>query len=284
MRVLVPVTAVLAYAVSLTALIIWPPLTLLIFLVTRPFDRNRVVTGRFYRLLPAVWSRSFPFWRIHIEGQWPARGAYVIVPNHQSFLDIFVLCNIHQEWKWVAKRELFKIPMFGWGFSLTGSISLDRGDLASAKSVMEKSRRYIEDGISVLIFPEGTRSEDGKLLPFKPGAFKLAIETGAPVLPIAISGSAEGMPKGGPWVRPAQITVRILEPVSTTGLTGRDVRRLREIVRNRIARALGQDGPATESSNGAPSSSRAESTERAAPIAVPPQAELAATDQTQRSS
>jgi 1-acyl-sn-glycerol-3-phosphate acyltransferase len=272
-RLLVPVTAALAYAVSFIALIIWPPLTLLLFLVTWPFDHNRVATGRFYRLLPAVWSRSFPFWRIRIEGHWPARGAYVIVANHQSFLDIFVLCNIPQEWKWVSKSELFKIPMFGWGFSLTGAISLDRGDLASAKRVMEKSRRYIEDGIGVLIFPEGTRSEDGKLLPFKPGAFKLAVETGAPVLPIAISGSAQGMPKGGPWIRPAQITVRILEPLSTTGLTGRDVRKLRETVRNRIARALGQDEPAN----------RAGSTERAVPIAIPT-AELAATDHAQASA
>jgi 1-acyl-sn-glycerol-3-phosphate acyltransferase len=165
----------------------------------------------------------------------------VVVANHQSFLDIFALCSIHHEWKWVAKKELFKIPMFGWGFTLTGSISLDRGDTASATAVMAKSRRYLEDGMSVMIFPEGTRSEDGKLLPFKPGAFKLAVETGAPVLPIAVSGSARGMPKGTPWVRPAKITVRVLEPVPTSGLKGRDVRRLRDDVRERIARALEGD-------------------------------------------
>jgi hypothetical protein len=88
------------------------------------------------------------------------------------------------------------------------------------------------------------------------------------------------MPKGGTSVRPTQITVRILEPVSTTGLTGRDVRKLRETVRSRIARALGQDEPATERSNGAPSSARAGSTEPAVPIVVPP-AEGAATDRTE---
>ncbi|HTP28383.1 MAG TPA: lysophospholipid acyltransferase family protein [Anaeromyxobacteraceae bacterium] len=264
MRILVPVTATLAYAVSFIALLIWPPLTLLIFLVTWPFDHNHVVTGRFYRILPAIWSRSFPFWRIRIEGKWPPRRrAYVIAPNHQSFLDIFVLCNIHHEWKWVAKKQLFKIPLFGWGLSLTGAISLDRGDLASAVKVMEKSRHYIEQGISVLIFPEGTRSEDGKLLPFKPGAFKLAIETGAPVLPIAITGTAHGMPKGGPWVRPTQITVRILEPVSVTGLTGRDVRRLRESVRSRIAHALGQEHSAAELPKRTPSLTRMGSTKDA---------------------
>ncbi len=243
-RILVPVVATLAYAVSLVALVIWPPLTLLVLLVTWPFDRNRLVAGRFYRYLAVVWSRSFPFWRIRIEGRWPpGRSAYVVVANHQSFLDIFVLCNIPHEMKWVAKQELFKIPLFGWGLSLAGDISLDRGDAASALEVMSKARRYLENGVSVMIFPEGTRSEDGALLPFKPGAFKLAVETGVPLLPIAVTGTAHGMPKGGPWVRPTRITVRILEPLPTEGLSGRNVRKLRDDVHDRIARAMEGNEP-----------------------------------------
>jgi 1-acyl-sn-glycerol-3-phosphate acyltransferase len=233
--------------VSLIALVIWPPVTLLILLVTWPFDRNRLIAGRFYRYVAVIWSRSFPFWRIRIDGRWPpGRGAYVVVANHQSFLDIFVLCNIPHEMKWVAKKELFKIPMFGWGLRLAGDICLDRGDSASALKVMEQARRYLKNGMSVMIFPEGTRSEDGTLLPFKPGAFKLAVETGVPVLPIAVSGSANGMPKGGPWVRPTKVSVKILEPIPTAGLRGRDVRKLRDDVRDRIARALGEDVPAAK--------------------------------------
>ena len=232
---------------SLIALVIWPPVTLLIFLVTWPFDRNRLIAGRFYRYLAVIWSRSFPFWRIRIDGRWPpGRGAYVVVANHQSFLDIFVLCNIPHEMKWVAKKELFKIPMFGWGLRLAGDICLDRGDTASALKVMDQARRYLKNGMSVMIFPEGTRSEDGTLLSFKPGAFKLAVETGVPVLPIAVSGSANGMPKGGPWVRPTKVSVKILEPIPTAGLRGRDVRKLRDDVRDRIARALGEDVPAAK--------------------------------------
>jgi 1-acyl-sn-glycerol-3-phosphate acyltransferase len=233
--------------VSLIALVIWPPVTLLIFLVTWPFDRNRLIAGRFYRYLAVIWSRSFPFWRIRIDGRWPpGRGAYVVVANHQSFLDIFVLCNIPHEMKWVAKKELFKIPMFGWGLRLAGDICLDRGDTASALKVMDQARRYLKNGMSVMIFPEGTRSEDGTLLSFKPGAFKLAVETGVPVLPIAVSGSANGMPKGGPWVRPTKVSVKILEPIPTAGLRGRDVRKLRDDVRDRIARALDDDVPAAK--------------------------------------
>jgi len=244
----VPAVATLSYAVCLVALLVWPPLTLVLFLVTWPFDRNHVVPSRFYRLLPALWSRSFPFWRIRLEGSWPrGEGPYVVVANHQSFLDIFVLCNILHEWKWVAKKSLFRIPLFGWGLSLTGSISLDRGDTASATAVMEKCRHYLGEGISVMMFPEGTRSTDGRLLPFKPGAFKLAVEAGVPVLPIAVFGTAGGMPKGGIWVRPATIAVRILEPVPTAGLKGTvyEARLLRDEVHHRIERVLDEKARAT---------------------------------------
>lgn len=239
MRLVVPLVAVLSYAVSLVAIAVWPPMVALVLLFTWPFDRNRAVAGRLLRLCGAFVSRSFPFWRIRIDGRWPeGRGAYVVVANHQSFLDIFLISNIPHEMKWVAKKELFRIPWVGWAFSLVGDLSIDRGDAASAVKLMGKARRYLERGMSVMIFPEGTRSKDGKLLPFKAGAFKLAVDAGVPVLPIAVSGSAQGMPKGSPWVRPARLTVRILEPVPTAGLGDRDLRKLRDGVRDRIAQAL----------------------------------------------
>ena len=239
MRLVIPLVAVFAYVLSLTAVALAPAVVALVLLVTWPFDRNRAVAGRVLRIIAAFVSRSFPFWRIRIEGQWPkGRGAYVVVANHQSFLDIFLLCNIPREMKWVAKKELFHIPWVGWAFSMVGDLSIDRGDAASALAVMAKARRYLERGMSVMIFPEGTRSKDGKLLPFKAGAFKLAVDAGVPVLPIAVSGTAQGMPKGSPWVRPARLDIRILEPVPTTGLGDRDLRKLRDGVRDSIARAL----------------------------------------------
>jgi 1-acyl-sn-glycerol-3-phosphate acyltransferase len=244
-HILIPVVAALSYLATLLAIAVWPPVVALVFLVTRPFDRNRAVAGRLLRLCGAFISRSFPFWRIRIEGRWPpGRGAYVVVANHQSFLDIFLISNIPHEMKWVAKKDLFKIPWVGWAFSLVGDIPIDRGDPASAVKVMAKANRYLEHGMSVMMFPEGTRGRDGKLLPFKTGAFKLAIDAGVPVLPIAVSGTAQGMPKGSPWVRPSRLTVRILEPVPTAGLSDRDLRKLRDGVRDAIARALeGQDEP-----------------------------------------
>lgn len=252
MRLLVPVLALIAYALSLLAIAVWPPLVAITLLLTFPFDRNRAVAGRLLRLCGAFVSRSFPLWRIRMEGRWPPGGqAYVVVANHQSFLDIFLLSNLPHEMKWVAKRSLFKIPWIGWAFTLVGDIPVERGDPQSAVAVMAKAKGYLTHGMSVMMFPEGTRSRDGKMLPFKAGAFKLAVDAGVPVLPIAVSGSSQGMPKGTPWVRPAQLVVRILEPVSTAGVAaaeGREqVRRLAELrddVRARIALALAEVAPA----------------------------------------
>jgi 1-acyl-sn-glycerol-3-phosphate acyltransferase len=245
-RLLVPLVAIIAYTLSLAAMAVFPPLVALTLLFTFPFDRNRAIAGRLLRLCGAFVSRSFPFWRIRIEGRWPeGKQAYVVVANHQSFLDIFLLSNLPHEMKWVAKRSLFKVPWIGWAFSLVGDIPIERGDAASAGQVMVKAKDYLTHGMHVMLFPEGTRSRDGKLLPFKAGAFKLAVDAGVPVLPIAVSGSAQGMPKGTPWVRPSRLVVRILEPVSTAevaAVEGREqVRKLAELrddVRARIERAL----------------------------------------------
>jgi 1-acyl-sn-glycerol-3-phosphate acyltransferase len=241
-RLLVPAAAAFAYLLTAAALVVWPPLVALTLAVTWPFDRNRAAAGRLLRLCGAFVSRTFPFWRIRIEGRWPAgRQAYVVVANHQSFLDIFLLSNLPREMKWVAKRSLFKIPWVGWCFTMSGDIPVDRGDPASAAAVMARARRYLSRGMSVMMFPEGTRSRDGKLLPFKVGAFKLAVDAGVPVLPIAITGTAQGMPKGSPWVRPSELRVRILDPVPVGGGPGAEaVERLRSEVRRRIASALGE--------------------------------------------
>jgi 1-acyl-sn-glycerol-3-phosphate acyltransferase len=230
-----PVAAV-AYLLTFTAILLWLPALALVWLVTVPFDRNRRVAGRFLRWLAVFATWSFPPWRIRIDGQWPeGRRAYVAVSNHQSMLDIFMLSRIPKEMKWVAKAELFRIPWVGWMFRLSGDIAVWRGNSGSGRDALAKARDYLDHGMSVMFFPEGTRSRDGRMLQFKSGAFKLAIEAGVPVLPIAIHGAAEGMPKGSPWVRSARVRARILAPVETAGMTEADVERLTEAVRARIA-------------------------------------------------
>jgi 1-acyl-sn-glycerol-3-phosphate acyltransferase len=139
--------------------------------------------------------------------------------------------------KWIAKEEIFKLPFFGLYFKLSGDIPVNRGDRESGGAALSKARWYLDRGMPVMIFPEGTRSRDGRMGPFKPGAFRLAIEAQVPVLPVAVTGSADGMPKGSPWIRPTLVLIRVLEPVETKGMTGADVVRLMETVRERIAAA-----------------------------------------------
>jgi len=234
---LIPPLAAFAYVVVIAACILWLPLLAILVAVTWPFDRNRRIAGRFLRVVGALPTYVYLPWHVRKQGRPPDRGAYVAVSNHQSFLDIFVLSRMPREMKWIAKQELFRIPWFGWMFSLSGDISVNRGDRESGGEALSRARRYLDRGMPVMIFPEGTRSRDGKMLPFKPGAFRLAIEAQVPVLPIALCGSADGMPKGSPWIRPTLLLVRVLDPVPTAGMTGADVVRLSALVRERIGSA-----------------------------------------------
>ncbi len=233
----VPVAAA-GYVLVLLLLLVALPVQALLLALTAPFDRNRVVAGRFLRIVGVLIAKAFPPWRLTVEGRWPGRGPYVVVANHQSMLDILLISHIPKEMKWVAKEELFKIPWIGWMLRMTGDIAVRRGDPESGGEALAKAKAYLARGMSVVLFPEGTRSTKGTMLPFTSGAFRLAIEAGVPVLPIAVSGTARGMPKGGPWVRPCRATARLLEPVVIDGVRPEDAPKLRDAVRDRIAATL----------------------------------------------
>jgi 1-acyl-sn-glycerol-3-phosphate acyltransferase len=236
-RYYVPIAAI-GYVLVLLLLAVALPIQVLLFLVCFPFDANRAVAGRFSRMVAVAVTRTFPPWRLKLEGVLPGKGPYVVVANHQSMLDILLLSRVPREMKWVAKEELFKVPWLGWMFKVSGDIPVKRGDPESGGEALGKAKAYLARGMNVMLFPEGTRSTKGKMLPFKSGAFRLAVEAGVPVLPIAVSGTAHGMPKGGIWVRPCRGTARILEPVPTAGLGLDDVNRLRDQVKARIEATL----------------------------------------------
>ncbi|HSN93188.1 MAG TPA: lysophospholipid acyltransferase family protein [Anaeromyxobacteraceae bacterium] len=239
------IVAAVGYPLALLILLAALPLQALLFAVTRPFDPGRVVPGRFLRFVGVALSLAFPPWRLRVEGRWPAGGPFVVVANHQSILDILLLSRLPREMKWVAKASLFAVPWAGWMLRLSGDIPVRRGDPESGGEALARARAYLDRGVSVMLFPEGTRSTTGDLLPFKTGAFRLALEAGVPVLPVAVSGTGAGMPKGGPWVRPCRAVARILEPIAAGGRAPGEAPRLRDEARARIAAGLAEIRPRT---------------------------------------
>jgi 1-acyl-sn-glycerol-3-phosphate acyltransferase len=237
--------AIIGYPLAMALIAVGLPVQAALLALTAPFDRNRVVAGRFLRILGVLIATTFPPWRLRVEGRWPGKGPYVVVANHQSILDILLLSRLPREMKWVAKESLFKVPWVGWMLRMSGDIPIRRGDPESGGEALARAREYLARGMNVMLFPEGTRSATGKLLPFKSGAFRLALEAQVPVLPIVVHGTAEGMPKGGPWVRPCRAVARILDPVEVAGRGVEATMQLRDDVRGRIQAAL-PAGPARD--------------------------------------
>ena len=209
-----------------------------VMLVIRAFDRTpaRVRTGRAFRVMGGWIVRVNPLWHAEVGGVDPAtlRHPYVVVSNHQSLGDIPVVSLLPWEMKWVGKKELFEIPVLGWEMQLADDIPVDRKDPQSRATVLIRALRRIETGCSVMFFAEGTRSKDGRLKKFHDGAFRLAIDAGVPVLPIALDGTLHAIPKHGWRFGRADIRLDVLPPIPTDGLTEADVPELRDRVRTAI--------------------------------------------------
>lgn len=208
----------------------------LVWLVTAPFDPGRYAAGRAFRHLAVAGTWLNPYWHFHTAGVRvdDPRRPYVAVSNHESYADIFLLSHLPWEMKWLAKDTIFRIPVMGWMMRMAGDIPITRGSRASAKQALQGCRDRLAKQVSVMIFPEGTRSRTDELLPFKDGAFQLAIESGAPILPIALAGTRHAMAKGTFRFRRATATCRVLEPIVTTGMSLADLPALRERTRQII--------------------------------------------------
>ena len=157
---------------------------------------------------------------------------YVLMSNHQSVFDIFALFrSCDRPFRMVAKRILFWIPILGWSMWMCGFIPIDRSNRDSAIRSLDRAARKIRSGVSVLVFPEGTRSRDGTLQPFKKGGFMMALEAGVPVVPVVVLGTDAIMEKGSLRVGRADVTVRIGTPIETSGRGARGRDRLMDEVR-----------------------------------------------------
>jgi 1-acyl-sn-glycerol-3-phosphate acyltransferase len=212
----------------------WLPIVACVRATDRDPLRRR--TGRWFRRLGVVLARLHgSSVRLRSASALEGCGPYVVVSNHQSLADIPVLCHLPWEMKWLAKRELFRVPVVGWMMRMARDIPVDRrrGTRAAA---LRKAQRTLEQGCSVMVFPEGTRSRDGGVGTFNDGAFHLAIRAGVPVLPVAVLGARDCLPRAS-WRmgRPRAIEVRVFPPIPTEGLDGAAVPALRNRTRGLIA-------------------------------------------------
>ena len=223
-----------------SVILAWLPL----LAVIRLFDRDpvRYRTGFWFRRLGRTLTRVNSGWKVEIEAREgiDPRHPYVVVGNHFSLADIPVVSCLPWEMKWVAKEELFRIPVIGWMMRLAGDIPVRRTDRRSGAAALIRAREYLNMKCSVMFFPEGTRSRDGTVGPFSDGPFLLAIRTGVPVLPLALEGTRDALPKESWRFGPSQrIRLRVLEPIPTDSLSPSDAATLGARVRDQIVAHLG---------------------------------------------
>ena len=182
-------------------------------------------TGNPVHIIARIWSKSILFVsgiKVDIKGLAnidPAK-SYIYMANHRSNFDIPVLLGcLPIQFRWLAKAELFKIPIFGRAMSGAGYVKIDRSNRKSAFKSIDEVAAKMKNGVSVMIFPEGTRSQDGNLKPFKKGGFVMAVDTGTPIVPIILRGTRSIMTKGSWRINPDKVNLSIEKPIDTSGYT-----------------------------------------------------------------
>jgi 1-acyl-sn-glycerol-3-phosphate acyltransferase len=233
--------SLLTWFTTITLILLW----LVLLAISRLFDYDPVLyrTGYLFRKIGNAITWVNPSWRLHISGERISnpRLPYVVVCNHQSMADIPLISNLPWEMKWLAKKELFDLPVFGWMLRLAGDIRVDRKNPRSGAMALIKAQHILEQKCSVMIFPEGTRTLDGRVQQFTDGAFHLAIKAKVPLLPLVIEGSHDCIPKNS-WKfgEPSDILLKVLPPIDTTSLKLQDVARLRDQVRTLIMKQIAE--------------------------------------------
>jgi 1-acyl-sn-glycerol-3-phosphate acyltransferase len=208
--------SVLLWTFFLVTSVVMFSLAFLVWLITRWFDRRLVILHLFSSFWGSLYIWFNPLWRVRIRGRRniPWRRPCVIVSNHQSMLDILVLYHLFAPYKWVSKKENFRIPIIGWLMRLNAYLEIRRGERNSYGQLMEKVRYFLGIGSSILIFPEGTRFPGGHLGPFREGAFRMAIENKVDIVPVVLDGTARALPKKGAILKGfTRIVVKVLEPI-----------------------------------------------------------------------
>lgn len=236
---------------SIQSILIWIvgiALTVLLFFVMASlsivlyfFDKDRkIVHAQCFWWTNAVTALN-PYWKVKVSGleNIDRHKKYVVVSNHQSLADIVLMYKTRMQFKWVAKDSLFKIPILGWNMRLARHIRLERGDFSSIKRVYREAGQWLRNGVSVVFFPEGTRSGNQEMGLFQNGAFKLAIKEGVPVLPVKIEGTKDAIPKGS-WRFTTKIScfIKVFPPIDTSSFLPQDFARLRDFTWEKLSNGV----------------------------------------------
>ncbi len=198
------------------------------------------------QIIPKIWGKVMIIAcgvKVRVEGleQLDRHKPYILAANHQSQFDIFAMAGYFDfNFRWLAKKELFEIPLFGQALKQSGAISVDRSRGREAVKSLNKAAQRIADGTSVMIFPEGTRNAGGDdLLPFKTGAMVLGIKSGVPIVPIAICGTDRILPAKKLMARSGEVVIRVGQPVDTSQYTMKQKQQLAEDIRSKVKKLLG---------------------------------------------
>ncbi|MFK7898084.1 MAG: lysophospholipid acyltransferase family protein [Myxococcota bacterium] len=222
------------------------PVACLLWLVTFAFDRRRAAMHRFTSFWASLYTWLNPAWPVRVLGRERlyTQGPAVLVANHLSLLDILVLFRLRTHFKWVSKAENFRVPVIGWNMHLCDYIPLRRGDAQSIRAMMRHCDRVLQAGSSIMMFPEGTRSGNGRLRSFKPGAFQIAERNALPIQPIVLRGTAEALPKRGFKLQGRHaISIEILDPIPVEDVRACSAEEMMARVRQVIHEALEKETP-----------------------------------------
>ncbi len=212
--------------------IFWDTIAIIISFFTR--------TGNPVHIIARIWARGILYVsriRVKVNGlnQIDPTQSYVYMSNHQSNFDIPVLlAHLPVQFRWLAKAELFKIPLFGRAMQGAGYVKIDRFNQESAFQSIKEAAAKMKDGVSVMIFPEGTRSRDGRIRPFKKGGFIMAVDAGVPIVPIVLQGTWSIMEKSSLQINTGDVVINLEKPIATTNYSRQNKDELIEAVRRVI--------------------------------------------------
>lgn len=207
----------------------------MVFLLTFPFDKYRKVPNFTLSIMARFMMKASPWWQIEMEGteKFDRTEPTIFVSNHQSFLDMALIYHLPWKMKWVSKQSMTYIPVMGWLVWLTGHLTINRSKKTALKK-LENLVQPLRDLVPVMIFPEGTRTMDGNIKPFKNGAFLLSNEYGFKIQPMVIDGGFRAMPSGSGKLNPkVTFKVKVLDAINPNDFE--DMTSLRDYTRNLIS-------------------------------------------------